>query len=118
MPLAVDASATSALIPDAREFVDAGGVIDCRDPMAIGFLDPRQQPFVSHLNGAAIEAELADCPDQELRSMVAGGVVLKAGIKPQIVVIGQSTPVGVYGPGVGPRGGHRPPRARSRGTGL
>ena len=78
---------TSALIPAARRFVEAGGVIDCRDPEHVRLLDPREQPFESHLNLAAIDSALADCPDRELRCLVRGGVVLKAGVRPQVVIM-------------------------------
>lgn len=77
---------TAALIPEARRFVDAGGVIDCRDPERIAFVDPRESHFESHLGEEAIDAELRECPDQELRSMLTGGVVLKAGINSQVVI--------------------------------
>ena len=78
---------TSVLIPAAREFVEAGGVIDLRDPARVRLLDPREQPFKSHLHGEAIDAALEACPDRELRCMVKGGVVLKAGVRPQIVLM-------------------------------
>jgi hypothetical protein len=83
-PLALD---VSSLVPPARAFVEAGGIIDTRDPSCIRFLDPREQPFPSHLHRDAIDAELASCPDQELRCMIHGGVVLKAGVRPQIVIM-------------------------------
>jgi hypothetical protein len=67
--------------------VDAGGIIDCRDPNHIKVLDPREQPFDTHLGVDAIAAALRACPDRELVSMLRGGVTLKTGMTPQIVIM-------------------------------
>ena len=86
-PLALD---TAVLTPAAKQFVDAGGVFDCRDPCRVRLLDPTEQPFESHLriDGAGGLAEsLAGCVDEELLSMMRGGVVLKAEVLPHIVIM-------------------------------
>ena len=83
-PVALD---TSVLTPAARAYVDAGGVIDCRDPERIALLDPREQPFQSHLNAQAIGDTFADLPDRELVSMLKGGVTFKTNLTPQIVIM-------------------------------
>ena len=38
---------TSVLTIDAKAFVDAGGVIDCRNPKAVRFVDPTAEEFRS-----------------------------------------------------------------------
>ena len=42
-------------MPDARKYVEAGGVIDCRNPANVQVLDPQEQPFESHLNSDVID---------------------------------------------------------------
>ena len=83
-PLALD---TTVLTPVARAYVEAGGVIDCRDPEHIRFVDPRDAAFDTHLGVGALEHALEACPDRELLSMVRGGVTLKAGLRPQVVIM-------------------------------
>ena len=83
-PLALDAA---TLTPAARSYVEAGGVIDCRDPERVRLLDPSEQPFDTHLNLDAIDAELAELPDRELLSMIRGGVTFKTSLAPQIVIM-------------------------------
>ena len=92
---------TDVLTPAARDYVEAGGIIDCRDPERIALLDPREQPFETHLNLEAMDTAFADLPDQELCSMIRGGVTFKAGLSPQVVIMPNLLSLYAAGEGIG-----------------